>query len=55
MKHDNGWVLIVALGFVAGLLLGHMLTIATTQKDCRLMGASRIGNMTVSCQVEESQ
>ena len=55
MKHDNGWVLIVVLGFVFGLLWGHMLTIASTQKDCRLMGASRIGGMTISCQVEDVQ
>lgn len=55
MKHDNGWVLIVALGFALGLLLGHILTIAATQKDCRLMGASRIGGMTITCQVEDVQ
>lgn len=55
MKHDNGWVLIVVLGFVVGMFFGYLLTIATTQKDCRLMGASRIGNMTISCQVEDVQ
>ena len=54
MRNDTGWALFLVMGIMLGMLLGHIATIAATQKDCVKMGASRIGGMTITCQVEGS-